>query len=240
MAIKAKYNENGFLRYFDSATKETLDVVAPVKHFDDFTEKTVDLTNSYTVAGVNSGTAAINVATGGTMRITTGAADDDDVDFATDLIFKAANRCEMEVRMTANDILAAAFCVGFTDATGEAADLIPLTFATTSLTSTASNCAMFFYDTDATTDIIRAVAVKADTDGTIFTGPAPVAGTYNTYRVSIAADGSCSFYLDGVLLGTQASGITTTTPLCAYIGVINREGAVNTWDVDYIKIWQGR
>jgi hypothetical protein len=241
MAFKSEFNRNGFQRVYNSATGETLHIFAPVTHVDDFTEKTVDLTNSYTVAGVNSGTAAINVQVGGVCRLTTGAADDDDVDLATDLIFKAEKRLILEARFAQNDILATAFCLGFSDATGEGADLIAVTFATATATTTASDAAVFFADSDATTNVIRAMTVKANTDGTVLSsGVAPVASTFHIYRVEINAAGDTKFYLDGVHVGTQTAGITTTVALCAYLGVINREGAANTFDLDYLRIWSGR
>ena len=147
----------------------------------------------------------------------------------------------MEVRFRTNDESGTAFCVGFTDAKGEGADLIPLTYSGTTLTSTASDCAMFFHDPDATTDVIRCVAVDTDVDGTVTsTGTAAADATYNTYRVEINESGDCAFYLDNEHIYTESAGITTTTLLCAYVGLINREAAANTADVDYIKVWQKR
>lgn len=242
MAFKSKFNQNGFPRVFDPSTGETLQVLAPVAHLDDFTRKAVDSTNMYTVAGVNSGTVAISAAVlGGVARFTTGGADDDDVDMATDLIFKAANRLILEARFAQNDIAATAFALGFSDAQGEAADTIAVTFATTSVTTTASDCAVFFADSDATSNVIRAVTCKADTDGTVLSsGIAPVNGTFHIYRIELDADGNAAFYLDGALVGTQTAGITASTALCGYVGVINREGAANTFDLDYLRIWSGR
>jgi hypothetical protein len=231
----------GFKRVYDKSTFETLDVYAPLAHVDDFTHKTLDTTNGYTVAGVNSGTAAINVAVGGTVRLTTGAADDDDVDLATDLIFKAEKGLILEARFAQNDIAATAFALGFSDATGEGADLIAFTFATTSLTTTASDAVLFFADSDATSNVIRAAAVKANTDSSVIsTAIAPVNAAFHIYRIEVSTAGDCAFYMDGVLYGTAAAAVTTTVALCAYVGVINREGAANTFDLDYLKIWSGR
>ena len=229
------------LRYYESSTHETVYVAAPVWLNDDFIGKAVDATNDWTVAGVNSGTFAINAATGGTGRITTGGADDDDVDVASLLTWKASKGCCCEARIALNDADATAFNFGFTDATGEAADLIPLTYATATLTSTATDCAMFFSDPDATTDFIGAVAVIADTDGTVIdSGSVAADGVYHIYRVEIDDLGNVNFYVDGVGVGSQALGITTTTALCVYVGLINREVAANTADVDYIRAWQKR
>jgi hypothetical protein len=46
--------------------------------------------------------------------------------------------------------------------------------------------------------------------------------------------------MDGVLYGSAAAAVTPSTALCAFIAVINREAAANTFDLDYLKIWSGR
>jgi len=242
MSTKSKYRNQQLVFYESIAPEERLFVMAPVKIFDDFLGKALDATNDWTVAGVNSGTAAINVATGGTMRITTGTADNDDVDVASDLIWKASKSCCLEVRFASNDISNVALNVGFSDAQGEGADLIAMMLSVITLTSTASDFAGFLYDPDATTDTIRCVAVKDDVDQSVIdTGQAMVAGTYYVARVEIDALGNIDYYLDGVHVGSHKKGITITDALCIYVAMINHgESAANTIDIDYIKAWQKR
>jgi hypothetical protein len=229
---------NGLLEYLNSSTKSVVDVIAPVSIFNDFLGPAVDTTNDLTFAAVNSGAIARTAGAGGIARITTGAADDDDADLATPLNFLASKGCSLEVRLAPNDVAGTAFNVGFSDATGEAADLIAITYSGTTLTSTASDFAGFFHDADATTDVIRTVAVKGDTDGTVTsTGVAAADATYATYRVDINPSGDVSYFLNGKHIATEDAAITTTAPLCAYVAVINREGAANTLDVDYIRAW---
>jgi len=232
----------GYLCFRNASTHETVHVIADVTMFDDFTGIAVDATNDWTVAGVNSGTVATNIATGGTARFTTGAADDDDVDLATGLIYKASKACVMEARIAITSATAElAFNVGFTDATGEGADLLPFGYATATLTSTASDAALFFYDPDATLDTIHCASVINNVDGTITnTTTAPVVDTYNVFRVEIDTAGNVDFWLDGDHVARQALGITTTDALCAYVGVINRSAVATTLDVDYIRVWQSR
>lgn len=240
MSTKAKY-QNALLRYFESTTDETVDVMAPVLWFDDFTGAAIDATNDYVVAGVNGGTAAINVAICGTVRITTGAADDDDVDMATSLVWSAGKSCCAEARIACADVAHTAFNFGFSDATGEAADKIAVTFAAAAATTTATDFAGFFLDADATSNVIRAMAVKNNTDSAIVaTSTTPADNEYHVYRVEIDADGNVSFFVDGARVGGVSAAITTTVALCVYVGFINREAAANTLDVDYIKAWQKR
>jgi hypothetical protein len=229
--------QNGVLEFRDAAGR-VVDVQAPVVVNEDFLGVTVDITNDHVFAAVNSGAIARAAGAAGIARLTTGGADDDDAELATPLNFLASKGCSVEVSAATNDIAGSGFCIGFSDATGEAADTLAVTYSGTTLTSSATDCAVFFHDPDATTDVIRTVAVKNDVDGTVTsTGVAAVNGTFNRYRVDVKSNGDVSFYLNGNHVATHAAAITTTAPLCVYIGVINREGAANTFDVDYIRAW---
>jgi len=242
-AIKANnYSAGRPLRFYDASTHETIDVISHIKIFDDFTGVAVDATNDWNSSIVNSSTFLVVAgAAGGVGRITTGALDDDDHDVATPLVFKAANACCMEARITTADIANTAMFIGFSDAITTAVDLIPITYATTTLTTTAANAAGFFTDKDATTNRLMACTVKANTDGTLIeAGDLPVDAAYHIYRVEIDALGNVYFYYDGALVGTQLLGITTSTALCAIVSLINREGSANTLDIDYIRVWQKR
>lgn len=219
---------------------EEIPAAPPMLLYDDFNHPVIDTTNDWTFAAVNSGTVAYNAQAGGVARITTGAADDDDAELASALVFKAALGCCVEIRCAQNDADGTAFCVGFSDATGEAADKIALTFASASFTSNASDAACFVYDPDyaATSAYVQLCGVKGDTDATpVASAITPADGVYHTYRVEIDSAGNIKGYADGVLVGTLSAAITTTTALCAYVGVINREGAANTFDIDYIRAW---
>lgn len=242
MGTRSKYENHRLVFRESAAPVEVLLPLAAVVRFDDFLGKALDTTNDWTVAGVNSGTAAINVAIGGHVRITTGAADDDDVDFASDLEFEAQKACCLEVRIANNDVDMVAFNVGFSDATGEAADTIAMMLSGTTLASEASDFVGFLWDPDATTDTIRCVAVKNDVDQTVIdTSKVLTDGLFTVLRVDVDALGNADFYVDGIHKGTLLRCITVTDDLCIYIGVINHgEAAANTVDVDYIKAWQNR
>ncbi len=235
----------GQLRAYDSARPgDVIPIGAPMELYDDFIMKTIDTTNHWTFAAVNSGAVAYNSQVGGAARITTGAADDDDAELASELVWKAANSCAVEIRLAAADVTGGAFCIGFSDAQGEAADLVAIDFSNSgALKTTASDAVCFVLDPDKTANDthVYLCSVKNDTDGTpVDTGVVPVAGTYNTYRIEFNSSGDVEAYIDGVLVGQLSAAITTTDLLCTYVGVINREGAANTWDIDYIRAWQWR
>lgn len=248
MTVSAEVNTQwraGILRYFETTTGETLDVVAPVKIFENYTRPVgliTTVTTNVSFAAVNSGSLKILSATGGEATVTLGAADNDDAEIATELIFWSGKFCAAEARV-ALSTTTCGFNFGFTDAKDEIADKMPCDYATATLTSTASNCAVFFYDSDATTDDLYCVSVKDDTDGTVTdTGTAGAAGTYHVYRVEIDDSGNCDFYLDGVHIYQEATGISTHVPLCGYLGFIRRDGATGsvTGKVSYLRVWQKR
>ena len=242
-AVKANnYSSGRPLRFYDASTHETVDMVSHTYLYDDFIGVASDVTNDWNSSIVNSSTFLVVAgAAGGVGRITTGALDDDDHDVATPLVFKAANACCMEARITTADIANTAMFIGFSDAITTAVDLIPMTYATTTLTTTAANAAGFFTDKDATTNRLMACTVKANVDGTLVeAGTLPVDAAYHIYRVECDSDGNVYFYYDGALVGTQLLGITTSTALCAIVSLINREGSANTLDIDYIRVWQKR
>jgi hypothetical protein len=242
-AIKANnYSSGRPLRFYDASTHETVDMVSHTYLYDDFIGVAADVTNDWNSSIVNSSTFLVVAgATGGVGRITTGVVDDNDHDVATPLVFKAANACCMEARIATADVAHTAMYIGFSDAITTAGNLIPMTYATTTLTTTAANGAGFFTDSDATTNRLMACTVKANVDGTLIeAGVIPVDTVYHIYRVEIDADGNVYFYYDGALVGTQLLGITTSTALCAIVSLINREGSANTLDIDYIRVWQKR
>ncbi len=235
---------NSHLTFFDSETQETLEVLAPVKLFEEFAGiggVITTATSEFTFAAVNSGTwVQLAGETGGLARVTCGAADNDDAEVASELIWSPGKYCAMEARVRINTPTAA-FNVGFSDATGEAADKLALDYSGTTLTSNASDCALFFADYDATANLIRCVAVDSDTDGTVTsTGTTFAEDTWYTFKVEIDEDGDCVFWFNGNSIYTESTGISTDVDLTAYIGLINREGTAQIMDIDYIRVWQGR
>ncbi len=245
MAERLEYVSK-MLRLYEESTGatgygESVTTLAPVVLDDDFIANALS-TALWTVAGVNSGTCASSTGVGGLATITTGDADDDDVDVASEIVFNSGKACGCEARVRINDVSGTAFNFGFSDAKGEAADAIAATYSGTTLTSNATDCALFFHDPDATTDAFRTVAVSNDTDGTVdtITSTSPGDADWHIYRVQSDTSGNVDFYFDGVSQGTANSGLRSAVNLCVYLGAINREATGNTVDVDYIRAWQER
>jgi hypothetical protein len=222
-----------------------------VVYYDDFTGKDIDSTYDYTEAGVNSGAASITVPH--CMTLTTGAADDDDIEVAMGVTYYGQYNACMEVRYRNDDVDATALNIGFADATGYAADNIAMMYSGSTLTTNASNFAGFMTDSDATTDNLYGVSVNADSDGSVInSASAPTDAKWYTVRVELRDNGTtvdALFYVNTSgreidpaedLIGIEAAAVARTTALCPYIALINREGAANTLDVDYLKVWSDR
>ena len=236
---------NGILTFFDRDNYETVEVLAPCKLFEDFTNPygvVTSVTGELNFTAVDSGTWVITPASGGVARITTSATgtDNDDAELTSELTWYPGKYCAMEARIKVNGVTTGVN-VGFSDATGEAADKIALTYSGTTLTSNASNCALFFSDYDSTSNEIRCAAVNDDTDGTVTdSGTAFAINTWHIYRVEINPDGDCDFWLDGVHIYQESAGINTSGALCAYIGLIDRSAESESLDIDYLRVWQKR
>lgn len=235
---------NGVLCYFDSETLETLDALAPTKIFDDcvYSLGLTDAAEAYfDLDAVNSGTVLpIASQDGGIVRLTCGGADNDDAEWCSELIWKPSLYCSMEARIRSSTSTMG-FNVGFNDTQTEDADKLAVTFSGTTITTNTTDGALFFKDSDSTSDLIRSIAVKNDSDGTTTsTGTTFAADTWYTFRVDINGDGDVSFWFNGDHIYTEEEGITTTTALCTYVGVINRQASAATLDVDYVRVWQKR
>ena len=230
----------GFQEFYDAASGEVVSVNAQVQKFDDFNGPAVDNTNDWNVTAVNGGTVT---SVDGFGILTSGGADDDNVELASDLIFNGTSGAVAECKLRNDDVLKQSFFFGFTDAITEGADLIPLDFSNGgAYLSTASNAAGFVLDTDKTAngDTLFCCSVMTNTDTTpVTTGIVPVISTL--YRLRVAISGTTAyFWVNDVFITSIASSITAATPLCVYLGTINREIAANTLDVDYIRAWGGR
>lgn len=249
---------NGAYRRFlvDTTTLETLDADYPVKLIDDFVGPIeIDATNAavvdtgralwnYTIVNGGTATDVADADACGCMALTTGNADDDDVEIATGLVFKAEMAPIIEVRCANEDISQLCHFIGFTDAVAEAADLLPFgtgAVLADNVVSTATNGAGWIWDPDLTTDYLCCVSVNADADGANYTtSTALTDGQWATYRVQINTAGDAEFYLNGVLIYTELLAVATTASLCGYVGIINHPGATDVLNVDYIRIWADR
>ena len=140
--------------------------------------------------------------------------------------------------MPVTGVATVCYNVGFTDTI---ALEMPITLSTTTLTTNASDAAVFVYDTAATNDFWHIQGVKGNTDTALTnTSVLPVADTYTILRVDIDTSGTASFYIDGVLKGNIANAVTTSVALTPTIAVTARTTSSRVLYVDYVEVAQKR
>lgn len=244
--IKSKH-QGFFLEFFESTTGETVGVVAPFQLFEGFASQSIDnATIDFNFVnrennGIGNGSFLISTATGGIAQIILDVTDNYESELSSRLILSPQNFAVVEARIKLVTTVGA-FNFGFNDDQDEDDGYLAIQFSTTILSSSSTNFAGFFADSDATTNNIRAVAVNADTDGTVVDSLTAIDTNWHIYQIRIEDTGDVSFWLDGDLIGSQTTGIATNAPLGVYLGWIRRDGAAGsvTLDVDYIRAWQKR
>ena len=98
------------------------------------------------------------------------------------------------------------------------------------------------FDTGADDDNWWLVGVAADVDATKQdTTVAPVAGTFETWRIELNSSGAASFYRNNVLVGTAMTGaVTPSVLLTPVIAAFARGAASRNVDVDLLNVAQQR
>jgi hypothetical protein len=237
------YNGLGTWGHYEQTTGETILMGTPVWDVDDFLGKALNATDTWNFVGDNSGAAAVTSGVGGILRLTTGASDNNADQLAGRLVY-AANKCAgIEVRAAMNDVSHTAMAIGYTDATSESAGNLPVLIDNTQVIPAADDFALFVWDAEESTATdLHAVSGKAGVIvNALDLGITLTNTSYHIFTLLFSdTTGQADFYVDGVYEGGIASSITVTDPLCPYVGLINREGAVNTADIDYVKTWQAR
>lgn len=135
--------------------------------------------------------------------------------------------------------------IGFTDNSMGVALEEPFTIgAGDAITSNATDACCFVYDSDADTDQWFACAVDSDVDdtGNATTGIAPVAGTWQIFRIETADDGSkVYFYINDVLVSTlSGGGVGDDVNLYPVISVCSTTTTSKTVDVQYVYVAHDR
>ena len=179
---------------------ETVQAHAPVFINFDFNGPAVDDTNDVNVTIVNFGAAT---ADAGFAILTTGNADDDNVEVATEIVFAADQYAVCEARVRTDDAANQGFFFGFTDAITAGADLLPIDYSNAgALVTTASDAVGFVQDPDngVVDDIsLMIAAVANDVDTTpIDTGTNMVNGVLHTLRLELLDTGVVKYWVDGV------------------------------------------
>lgn len=141
-----------------------------------------------------------------------------------------------ECRVALDAITAVALFVGLTDQV--AALEMPFTLSGTTLTSNATNAVGVLFDTDATTDDWWLVGVAADVDATKQdAGVAPVAGTFETWRIELSTTGVALFYRNGVIIGSAMTGsVAGSAALTPFIAAFARGAASRNIDIDLLAV----
>jgi len=138
-------------------------------------------------------------------------------------------------------ITAVAVFVGLTDQ--RAALEMPFTLgAGDALTSNATDAVGVLFDTGADTDNWWLVGVAADVDATKQNSAvAPVAGTFETWRIELDSAGVATFYRNNVPVGSSMAGaVTPTVLLTPVIAAFARGAASRNIDVDLLNVAQQR
>lgn len=215
--------------------------------FDDFLGDSIN-TDLYTFTeGTDSATstaAIVNSAVNGVLRLTTGDAGTGyaaDAEQMTGYRQWKANQGNLvfEAKVALSAITTCQVFLGFTD--DEATLEIPIDSAgaANTITTTATDAVGFFFDTDMTDDTWWIAGVANNVDATHQnTTFAPVASTYETFRIEVGTDGSAVFFRNGLQVGTRMTGaVTPTVALCPVITVSKLSVAASmTMDIDYLHV----
>lgn len=127
--------------------------------------------------------------------------------------------------------------IGFTDVLATTTLEMPITISGTTLTTNATDAAVFVFDTAQTNDLWHCQGVKNNSDTAISnSGTAPTADTYQIFEIFIDSSGNATFYIDGVLKGSVANAVTASVSLTPVIAVEARTTTSKVVDIDYIEV----
>jgi hypothetical protein len=98
------------------------------------------------------------------------------------------------------------------------------------------------FDTAMATDNWWLVGVANNVDATPQdSGSAPVAGTYQTWRIEVATSGTAKFFLNGALVGSSMSGaVTASVLLTPVVAAFSLGAASRNIDTDFIDVSMAR
>jgi hypothetical protein len=188
-------------------------------------------------------------ALSGVVRLTTDTTDKDTIFIGTDISFDVALMAPIvvEARVRFSDLDAKAAFVGLTSilTLDEQMDDIIDYSAGTTVTLTATLAGFFLsseftddedwhmvYNGGTTTGETTTTSIDADDDA--------VAGEWQVLRLEVDPNGTCRWYIDGVLKQTVAGAISTTTDLAVCCGVTANTTTAAVMDVDYLLVEANR
>lgn len=241
--VKADYKNRfgGSLGYYDSATLETLDILKPVKFYEDFLGAAgggpFDGTTNWNVVDVGDATEAISAdSANGVFKLhlaATSEAEDAVLYMNDNKTFDVGSGLIFETRVNVAVAPGTGVCAVFGMAGNH-------NLAKDSVTEAA------WFRLDAS------MAVKVESDDTtndnddIATGHTAVAGTYDIYRIDFTDLTDVKFYINGsrVASGTTFNMENLTAAeqqMQPYFSLDKASGTgLGDLDIDYVKIWQDR
>lgn len=196
--------------------------------FDDFNSYTAgDWTVTTTEAGAGSATEVIQDESGGVLKLTN-AANDNDCDYLQlvkeTFVLVAGKKAWMKARLKVSDATESDFIIGITDR-----DTTPL----------GASDGIFFQKDDGDTNLDFHVAKTGTT--TSATAIATIAD--DTYvNVGVYYDGGSviSYYIDDVKIGAVAATNLPAMELCVTMGIRNGAAAVKSMSIDYVFVCKER
>lgn len=217
-----------------------------VTFFDDFVGDVI--ADQYNLLeGTDSATsdaAILAGGIGGILRFTTG---DAGTGLAADLVqitqalqWQASNGgLYIEGRFKLSAITTCYAYFGFTDLAATLEAPIMSASSVDTITTNASDAVGVFFDTRQSTDNWWLAGVAADVDATHQnSGFAPVADTFETWRIEVTTGGAATFFRNGKPVGTKMTGaLTAATDLTPTFAVGKTSVAASmTADLDYLAI----
>ena len=195
-----------------------------------------------------SSSAILAGGIGGVLRITTGDAGTglaaDMVQITQALQWQASNGgLSMQCRFKLSAITTCYVFIGFTDLAASLEAPIESAASANTFTTTATDAVGIMFDTRMSTDTWWLTGVAADVDAIHQnSGFAPVADTYETWRIDVSAAGVATFYRNGKQVGTALTGaVTAATDLTPTINVSKTSVAASmTMDIDYVEVSMNR
>lgn len=244
MTIVQKPGDDGSTAFVDSMTGRELLFLNPrrgagfnrrkfVRLEDDFLGDVI--ADQWNGTAAATGTApAITITGNGVVRLTTATTNDNSV-LAAELNWIPANgEIYMEAFVKLASVTNIAVNIGFTDTK---ANEVPITISGTTITTNATDAAVFVFDTAQTNDFWHCQGVATDVDTAILnTGLAPVGATFYKFGVRIDTAGNAYFYIDDALVGTVGAAVTPSVALTPVIAQIDRTTTAKNVDVDYIIV----
>lgn len=185
-------------------------------------------------------TPALNGTVVGTIGNTTATMAVSGVQLDRGLDYRAdAGDLVFEARVKLSVITNIAVFLGFTDQTAALEMPIQSAASADTFTTNATDAVGVMFDTSMTTAKWWLTGVANDVDATMANSAlAPVAATYETWRVALSAAGVATFFRNGLMIGAPLqTAVTPTILLTPVIAAFNRTTAgAPTVTADYVHV----